>query len=66
METHCTECSGWGEDADTWGPTVLKWNQQNIFIGQPVMGQATAALLWNIALDEKHGPNQVLEKANNY
>ena len=54
-----TECSGFGEDADEWGPTVLKWNQEEIFIGQPVYGQSTNGLLWNIALDESHGPNQV-------
>jgi len=53
-----TECSGFGEDKDQWGPSVLKWNQQNLFIGQPVYGNSVNALLWNIALDEHHGPSQ--------
>ena len=31
---------------------MLKWNQQNLFIGQPVYGNSVNALLWNIALGQ--------------
>ena len=51
-----TECTGYGPD-NQWGPTSLTWNQKHLFIGQPVFGQARSVLLWNIALDEDHGPN---------
>ena len=40
------------ENLFKWGPTVLKWNQQNLFIGQPVYGNSVNALLWNIALGQ--------------
>ena len=40
------------ENLIKWGPTVLKWNQQNLFIGQPVFGNSVNALLWNIALGQ--------------
>ena len=40
------------ENLIKWGPSVLKWNQQNLFIGQPVYGNSVNALLWNIALGQ--------------
>ena len=29
----------------------------NLFVGQPNYGQAKTVLLFNVALDEDHGPN---------
>ena len=53
---HFTECSGYGPD-NQWGPTSLTWNQVNLFVGQPLHGVAKTVLLFNVALDEDHGPN---------
>jgi glucosylceramidase len=52
-DTYFTECSG-GE-WDTHFGSVLGWNTQNLFIAQTRMGARTV-LLWNLALDEWHGP----------
>ena len=48
-----TECSGgaWSED---FGAN-LAWNMENLFVGAPRNWSRTV-LLWNLALDEKHGP----------
>lgn len=58
------ECSGYDKSATEtdWAPGVLTWNQQNLFIGQPKDAKSTSVLLWNIALDENHGPNIVTVK----
>lgn len=48
-----TECSG-GE-WDTNFASGLGWNMENLFIGQTRIGARTV-LLWNMALDENHGP----------
>lgn len=52
-DMYFTECSG--GDWDTNFGSVLGWNIQNLFIGQTRIG-ARAVLLWNLALDELHGP----------
>jgi len=52
-DLYFTECSG-GE-WDTHFGSVLGWNVQNLFIGQTRIGARTV-LLWNLALDENHGP----------
>ena len=36
---------------------MLTWNQENLFIGQPKEAASNSVLLWNIALDQNHGPN---------
>ena len=41
-----------------WDPNFgssMSWNLQNVFIGQLRLGARTV-LLWNLALDEWHGP----------
>lgn len=48
-----TECSG-GEWATNFGDNLL-WNMENLFIGS-VNHHSKGVLLWNIALDENHGP----------
>ena len=53
-ETWFTECSG-GE----WSPKFadnLKWQTQNLIIGA-TRGWAKGVLMWNMALDENHGPH---------
>jgi len=53
VDTYFTECSG-GE----WAPSFadnLKWNVRNLIIGAP-RNWARGVLLWNLALDELHGP----------
>lgn len=52
-DMYFTECSGTKQDAH-FG-SVLGWNTQNLFIGQTRIGSRTV-LLWNLALDENHGP----------
>ena len=52
-DVYFTECSG--GDWDTDFASVLGWNTQNLLIGQPRVGARTV-LLWNLALDENHGP----------
>ncbi|ESO95087.1 hypothetical protein LOTGIDRAFT_101222, partial [Lottia gigantea] len=48
-----TECTG--SNADTTWKRVFRWNFVNLFIGQPRVFAKTV-LLWNLALDEHHGP----------
>ena len=53
-DTYFTECSG-GE----WAPNFadnLKWFTQTLIIGA-TRGWAKGVLLWNLALDENHGPH---------
>jgi glucosylceramidase len=52
-DIYFTECSG--GDWDTNFASSLGWNTQNLFIGQSRIGARTV-LLWNLALDENHGP----------
>lgn len=52
-DTYFTECSG-GEWAPEWSGS-LKWFVHNLIIGA-TRGWAKGVLLWNLALDEKHGP----------
>lgn len=48
-----TECSGgkWSENF----ANNLEWNMENLFIGA-INNHSKSVLLWNIALDENHGP----------
>lgn len=48
-----TECSG-GEWATNFGDN-LAWNMENLFVGA-TRNWAKTVLLWNLALDEKNGP----------
>ncbi|HVH66614.1 MAG TPA: glycoside hydrolase family 30 beta sandwich domain-containing protein [Gemmatimonadales bacterium] len=53
-DAYFTECSG-GE----WSPTFadnLKWFVQTLIIGA-TRGWAKGVILWNLALDEQHGPH---------
>lgn len=52
-DIYFTECSG-GAWANDFGGN-LKWNMQNLVIGAP-RHWAKTVLLWNLALDEKAGP----------
>lgn len=49
-----TECSG-GEWKPHW-PETLPWLVRNIVIGS-TRGWARGVLMWNLALDENHGPH---------
>lgn len=49
-----TECSG-GEWKPHW-PETLPWMARNIVIGT-TRGWAKGVLMWNLALDENHGPH---------
>lgn len=49
-----TECSG-GEWAPEWGGT-LGWMIDNLIIA-PTRAGSRGSLLWNLALDENHGPH---------
>jgi glucosylceramidase len=49
-----TECTGGEWDTDF--ASVLVWNFHNLFIGA-VRRWAKTVLLWNLALDENHGPH---------
>ena len=53
-EVFFTECSG-GEWAPVWGDNLL-WNVRTLVIGA-TRGWARGVLLWNLALDENHGPH---------
>ena len=53
-ESYFTECSG-GEWKPHWRET-LPWYMRNLIIGT-TRGWAKGVLLWNIALDENHGPH---------
>lgn len=53
VDTYFTECSG-GEWDTNFG-NVLTWNMRNLFIGG-TRNWAKAVLLWNLALDDTHGP----------
>ena len=53
-DTYFTECSG-----GNWAPSFsdnLVWMTQNLIIGA-TRGWARGVLLWNLALDEHHGPH---------
>ncbi len=52
-ELHFTEISG-GEWATNFGDNLI-WNMRNIFIGTAA-NWSRSALLWNLALDQDHGP----------
>lgn len=53
-ETYFTECSG-GQWKPHWRET-LPWFMRHLIIGT-TRGWAKGVLLWNIALDENHGPH---------
>ncbi len=53
-DTWFTECSG-GEWKPNW-PETLPWMVRTIVIGT-TRGWAKGVLLWNLALDENHGPH---------
>ncbi|MDF2773349.1 MAG: glycosyl hydrolase [Geminicoccaceae bacterium] len=53
-DVYFTECSG-GEWAPNWGDN-LTWNVRTLIIGA-TRGWAKGVLLWNLALDENHGPH---------
>ena len=48
-----TECTGGSWDQNFM--TVLPWNMKHVIIGQPA-NFAKTVLLWNLALNEHHGP----------
>ncbi|MBA4382573.1 MAG: glycosyl hydrolase [Sideroxydans sp.] len=53
-ETYFTECSG-GDWASVWSDNLL-WNTRTLVIGA-TRNWAKGVLLWNLALDENHGPH---------
>jgi len=53
-DAYFTECSG-GAWAPVWGDN-LKWITRTLIIGS-TRGWARGVLLWNLALDEAHGPH---------
>lgn len=53
-DTYFTECSG-GEWAPVWADN-FKWNVSKMVIGN-ARGWAKGVALWNLALDENHGPH---------
>lgn len=53
VDAYFTECSGGGWATD-WGAN-LRWNVRTLVIGA-VRHHARGVLLWNIALDTRHGP----------
>ncbi len=53
-DAYFTECSG-GEWAPIWADN-LKWNVSKMVIGN-ARGWAKGVALWNLALDESHGPH---------
>jgi glucosylceramidase len=59
LEVWVTECSGSSSPGDsaekTWADT-LSWQAVNLFI-EPLRNGANGVLLWNLALDENHGPH---------
>lgn len=54
IDTYFTECSG-GEWAPVWADN-LKWTVSKMVIGN-ARGWAKGVALWNLALDENHGPH---------
>jgi glucosylceramidase len=54
VDVYFTECSGGGWDTDF--ESVLGWNVEHLLIGAVRHGAKTV-LLWNLALDEGHGPH---------
>lgn len=55
IATYFTECSGGAWDSNF--ASVLSWNARNLFIGS-VRNWSRAVLLWNLALNENHGPHR--------
>ncbi len=55
IETYFTECSG-GEWAPNFGDNLL-WNVRTLLIGA-TRNWASSVMLWNLALDERHGPHR--------
>lgn len=53
-ETYFTECSG-GDWSTDWGTNLL-WNVRQLVIGA-TRHWAKGVMLWNLALDENHGPH---------
>ena len=53
-DVYFTECSG-GEWAPNWGDNLV-WTTRTLVIGA-TRGWAKGVLLWNVALDESHGPH---------
>ena len=53
-EVYFTECSG-GQWAPNWADN-LAWYVRTLIIGS-TRGRAKGVLLWNLALDESHGPH---------
>lgn len=53
-DAYFTECSG-GEWAPNWGDN-LRWNTRTLVIGT-TRNWARGVALWNLALDETHGPH---------
>jgi len=54
VDTYFTECSG-GEWASDFGDNLV-WNTRTLIIGA-TRNWARGVLLWNLALDEHHGPH---------
>jgi len=54
-DAYFTECSG-GAWAPKWGDNLV-WNTRTLIIGA-TRGWAKGVLLWNLALDESHGPHR--------
>ncbi len=53
-DAYFTECAG-GEWAPNWGDN-LRWNTRTLVIGA-TRNWARGVVLWNLALDENHGPH---------
>lgn len=53
-DAYFTECAG-GEWAPNWGDN-LRWNTRTLVIGA-TRNWARGVALWNLALDEQHGPH---------
>jgi glucosylceramidase len=53
-DVYFTECSG-GQWAPNWGDN-LRWYTRTLIVGA-TRGWARGVLLWNLALDESHGPH---------
>ncbi len=53
-DAYFTECAG-GEWAPDWGDN-LRWNTRTLIIGA-TRNWARGVVLWNLALDEHHGPH---------
>ena len=54
VDTYFTECSG-GEWAPNFGDNLV-WNVRTLIVGT-TRNWARGVLLWNLALDESHGPH---------